>query len=41
MKSKVIMMCLMAVFTMLGMSSCGYERVDAGCEVPTLFKGIE
>ena len=31
MKSKVIM-CLMAVFTMLGMSSCGYERVDAGCE---------
>lgn len=32
MKSKVIM-CLMAVFTMLGMSSCGYERVDAGCEV--------
>ena len=25
-------MCLMAVFTMLGMSSCGYERVDAGCE---------
>ena len=31
MKSKVIM-CLIAVFTMLGMSSCGYERVDAGCE---------
>lgn len=31
MKSKVIM-CLMALFTMLGMSSCGYERVDAGCE---------
>ena len=31
MKSKLIM-CLMAVFTMLGMSSCGYERVDAGCE---------
>ena len=31
MKSKVIM-CLMAVFTMLSMSSCGYERVDAGCE---------
>lgn len=30
MKSKVIM-CLMTVFTMLGMSSCGYERVDAGC----------
>jgi regulator of protease activity HflC (stomatin/prohibitin superfamily) len=31
MKIKVIM-CLMALFTMLGMSSCGYERVDAGCE---------
>lgn len=31
MKSKVIM-CLMALSTMLGMSSCGYERVDAGCE---------
>ncbi len=31
MKSKLIM-CLMAVFTMLGMSSCCYERVDAGCE---------
>lgn len=31
MKSKVIM-CLMAVFTMLSMSSYGYERIDAGCE---------
>ena len=31
MKSKVIM-CLITLFTMLGMSSCGYERVDAGCE---------
>ena len=30
MKNKVIM-CLMVLFTMLGMSSC-YERVDAGCE---------
>lgn len=28
MKSKVIM-CLMALFTMLGIFSCGYERVDA------------
>lgn len=31
MQSKVII-CLMAVFTILSISSYGYERVDAGCE---------
>ena len=31
MKIKVIT-CVMALVVMLSMTSCGYERVDAGCE---------
>lgn len=31
MKIKVIT-CMMALIAMLSMTSCGYERVDAGCE---------